>query len=56
LSLTPSIRFHSFAFFNFLIAILVGGVKLSPFGTAAYCASPGYDGGEIGEMMIGRGN
>jgi hypothetical protein len=45
----------------FLIDILGGGVQLGALGTAAnstpIVAAPGdYDDGEIGGMMIGRGN
>jgi hypothetical protein len=45
----------------FLIGIVEGGVQLGPFGTAATNRSnvPGlgdYDDGEIGRIMIGRGN
>jgi hypothetical protein len=45
----------------FLIDIVGGGVQLGPLGTAAINRSivpaPGdYDAGEIGGMMIGRGN
>jgi hypothetical protein len=47
--------------FNFLIGIVGGGVQLGPLGTAAtkrpIVPSPGdYDNGEIGGMMIGKGN
>jgi hypothetical protein len=45
----------------FLIGIVGGGVQLGPLGTAAtnrpIVPAPGdYDDGEIGGMMIGRGN
>jgi hypothetical protein len=45
----------------FLIGILGGGVQLGPLGTVAtngtIVPAPGdYDDGEIGGMMIGRGN
>jgi hypothetical protein len=45
----------------FLIGIVGGGVQLGPLGTAATIKPimpvPGdYDDGEIGGMMIGRGN
>jgi hypothetical protein len=45
----------------FLIGIVGGGVQLGPLGTAAtnrpIVSAPGYyDDGEIGGMMIGRGN
>jgi hypothetical protein len=47
--------------FFFLVRIVGGGVQLGPFGTAAtnrpIVPAPGdYDDGEIGGMMIGRGN
>jgi hypothetical protein len=47
--------------FIFLIGILGGGVQFGPFGTAAtnrpIVPTPGdYDNGEIGGMMIRRGN
>jgi hypothetical protein len=47
--------------FFFLIGIVGGGVQLGPPGIAATNKSivpaPGdYDGGQIGGMMIGRGN
>jgi hypothetical protein len=45
----------------FLIGIVGGGVQLGPFGTTAtsrpiVSAMGDYDDGEIGGMMIGRGN
>jgi hypothetical protein len=45
----------------FLIGIVGGGIQLGPLGTAAtdrpIVPAPGdYDDGEIGGMMIGRGN
>jgi hypothetical protein len=45
----------------FLISMVGGGVQLAPLGTAAtnwpIVPAPGdYDEGEIGGMMIGRGN
>jgi hypothetical protein len=45
----------------FLIGIVKGGIQLGPLDTAAtnrrIVPAPGdYDGGEIGGMMIGRGN
>jgi hypothetical protein len=45
----------------FLTGIVWGGVELGPFGTAAtnrtMVPAPGdYDDGEIGGMVIGRGN
>jgi hypothetical protein len=45
----------------FLISIVGGGVQLGPLGTAAtsrpIVPAPGdYEDGEIGGMMIGRGN
>jgi hypothetical protein len=48
-------------FFFFLIRIVGSGVQLGPLGTAATSRSVvptlgDYDDGEIGRMMIGRGN
>jgi hypothetical protein len=48
-------------FHFFLVGIVGGGVQLGPLGTAAtnrpIMPAPGdYDDGEIGGMMIGRGN
>jgi hypothetical protein len=45
----------------FLIGIVEGGVELGPLGTAAtnrpiVPAPSNYDDGEIGGMMIGKGN
>jgi hypothetical protein len=46
---------------NFLIGVVGGGIQLGPLGTAAtntpIVSTPGdYDDGEIGGMMIGKGN
>jgi hypothetical protein len=51
---------HFTLIYNFLIGTLGGGVQLGPLGTTAtnrsiVPASGDYD-GEIGGMMIGRGN
>jgi hypothetical protein len=48
-------------FYIFLIGIVGSGVQLGPLGTAATIrpfvpATGDYDDGEIGGMMIGRGN
>jgi hypothetical protein len=48
-------------FFFLIIGMVGGGVQLGPLGTAAtnspIMTAPGdYDEGEIGGMMIGRGN
>jgi hypothetical protein len=53
--------FPSFTLNFFLIGIVGGGVQLGPLGTAAtnrpiVRAQGDYDNGEIGGMMIGRGN
>jgi hypothetical protein len=54
-------KIETIKFFIFLIGVVGGGVQLSPLGTAAtnrpIVPAPGdYDDGEIGGMMIGRGN
>jgi hypothetical protein len=48
-------------FFIFLVGVVGSAVQLGPLGTATtnrpFVPTPGdYDDGEIGEMMIGRGN
>jgi hypothetical protein len=52
---------HHLFYFIFLICVVESGVQLGPLGTAAtnrpIVPAPGdYDDGEIGGMMIGRGN